>query len=151
MTDRVTGDAFLKRLNREIPLTCHMGLSAPLWDGHNLEMPAALLPNVNDKGTGFGGAQVALATLCGWSLTTLWLEEQGIKAAVVVKDSQVEYLKPVTGDFTVVSHLPEADELASVLAQFEQRGRTRLRLQVEVRQGEKVASRLQGQYVAFLP
>lgn len=151
MAERVSGEAFLARLKREIPLTCHMGLSTPNWNGQQLQMPAALAPNVNDKGTGFGGSQVALATLCGWSITTLWLEEAGIKASVVVKESQVEYLKPVTGDFVVETELPSQAVLDEALSRYRDRGRTRLNLEVRVRQGEKVALRLQGQYVAFEP
>ncbi len=151
MAEPVSGDVFLARLKREIPLTCHMGLSTPNWNGQTLQMPAALAPNVNDKGTGFGGSQVALATLCGWSITTLWLEQSGFKASVVVKESQVEYLKPVTGDFVVETELPPESVLAEALARYQARGRTRLNLEVLVRQGETVALRLQGQYVAFRP
>ena len=69
--------AFLQWLKESIPLAAAMQIEALQFDGQQLEMRVPLAANVNDKGTGFGGSIAALATLAGWSLTTLYLRRQG--------------------------------------------------------------------------
>ena len=139
---------FLRWLKGQIPLINHMGVGELVYDGRSLQMPAALAPNVNDKGTGFGGSLATLATLCGWSLVTLYLREQGRDCDVMIRDSQLRYLAPVTGDFTAVTVLPDAAELQTFMTFLDARGRGRLNLTGEVRQGDKVALTLEGAYVA---
>ena len=53
-----------------IPLTRAMALSVHCRGPDRLQLKAPLAANVNDKGTGFGGSQVALATLAAWGQGT---------------------------------------------------------------------------------
>lgn len=144
-----TADEFLIWLKSQIPLINHMGFGDLVYDGQSLQMPAELAPNVNDKGTGFGGSLSTVATLCGWAMVTLYLREQGYDSDVMIRDSQLQYLAPVTGDFAAVTVLPEQSELDSFLEFMVGKGRARLNLKVEIRQGDKVAMTLSGAYVAI--
>lgn len=144
-----TADEFLIWLKGQIPLINHMGFGDLVYDGRSLQMPAELAPNVNDKGTGFGGSLSTVATLCGWAMVTLYLREQGYDCDVMIRDSQLQYLAPVTGDFAAVTVLPEQAELDSFLRFMAEKGRARLNLNVEVRQGDTVAMKLAGAYVAI--
>ena len=144
-----TADEFLLWLKGQIPLINHMGFGDLIYDGRSLQMPAELAPNVNDKGTGFGGSLSTVATLCGWAMVTLYLREQGLDCDVMIRDSQLKYLAPVTGDFAAVVELPEQTELDTFLSYMEEKGRGRLNLEIEVRQGDKVAMTLSGAYVAI--
>lgn len=144
-----TAGQFLDWLKGEIPLINHMGFGDLVYDGRSLQMPAELAPNVNDKGTGFGGSLATLATLCGWAMVTLYLREQGRDCDVMIRDSQLQYLAPVTGDFVAVTELPEDAELTTFMSYMDNKGRGRLNLEVEVRQGDKVAMKLSGAYVAI--
>lgn len=144
-----TADEFLSWLRTQIPLINHMGFKPLQYDGKSLVMSAALEPNINDKGTGFGGSLATVATLCGWSMVTLYRREQGFDNDVVIHTSQLEYLRPVTGDFAAHVQLPDEAALTTFDAKMAERGKARLDLVIEVRQGEKVAMRLNGSYVAM--
>lgn len=144
-----TADNFLSWLRTQIPLINHMGFQPLQYDGRSLVMSAALAPNINDKGTGFGGSLATVATLCGWSMVTLYRREQGFDNDVVIHTSELEYLRPVTGDFAAHVQLPDAETLQTFDARMAERGKARLDLVIEVRQGDKVAMRLNGSYVAM--
>ncbi|UTW12432.1 YiiD C-terminal domain-containing protein [Marinobacterium rhizophilum] len=141
---------FQRWLLGQIPLLNHMGLGAIGYDGQRLSIPAALAPNVNDKGTGFGGSQATLATICGWSLATLLLREQGLDCDLVIADSHLEYLSPVTADFVAHARLPDTASLDAFLERLGSKRRARLDLVIELCQGERVAMRMAGRYVALL-
>jgi len=132
----------------QIPLLTHMGLGDFDWDGESLEIPAQLAPNVNDKGTGFGGSQATLATICGWSLITLLLRERGLDCDLVIADSQLEYRAPVDGDFNARCELPGPATVEAFLKRLRERGRAPLALEIEIRQGDKLALQMKGRYVA---
>jgi len=148
MTRQQTADEFLIWLKGQIPLINHMGFGDLVYDGHSLQMPAELAPNVNDKGTGFGGSLSTVATLCGWALVTLYLREQGRDCDVMIRDSQINYLAPITDDFFAEAALPDETELTTFMSYLDNKGRARLNLEIEVKQGDKVAMTLKGAYVA---
>jgi thioesterase domain-containing protein len=101
-------------------------------DDGRLRLSAPLAPNVNDKGSAFGGSLVSLMTLAGWGLVTQRLADAGLKADVYVADSQVRYLAPLENDLRAEAWLEEGDWDA-FLATFRQRGRARCRITACVR------------------
>jgi len=149
MSRQQNTEEFLDWLRGQIPLINHMGFKPLQFDGSSLTMSAELAPNVNDKGTGFGGSLATVATLCGWSLITLHLRSLGRDDDVVIRNSQLEYFLPVTEDFAAVASLPDAETLAGFNARMEAKGRARMDLIIEINQGDKVALRLTGSYVAL--
>jgi len=144
-----TADEFLNWLKGQIPLINHMGFKPLNYDGKSLEMGAELQPNVNDKGTGFGGSLATVATLCGWSIVTLHLREMGRDDDVVIRDSHLEYLAPVTDDFVARTSLPDEETVAGFDARMQAKGRARMDLVIEICQGDQVAMRLSGSYTAL--
>lgn len=141
---------FLTWLKPRIPLLEHLGIDSLNWDGQTLEIPTPLAPNVNDKGTGFGGSQAAIATVAGWCLTTLCLKERGLQCDVVIADSHLKYLKPVTADFMTRVTLAEVADADALAARVAKRSKGKLELAVEVVCGDQVCMRLEGVYVAIL-
>ena len=141
--------AFLAWLRNEIPIVEYMNFSPIGWDGHKLSMGAELAANVNDKGTGFGGSLASVSTLCGWSIITLFLREQGRDDDVVIRDSHIEYFLPVTSDFMAETQLPSDDELNLFLNKLHTKGRAGLNLVIEIFQDKNLAMRLSGAYVAI--
>lgn len=144
-------DQFLQWLKGQIPLINHMGFEQLQYDGATAAITAALEPNVNDKGTGFGGSLATVATLSGWSLVTLLLREHYHDCDVVIADSHLEYLAPVRGKFTATARLDEqADQSVSAFVErVQQKGRGRMDLIVELYDGDTLALRLRGRYVAM--
>ena len=111
---------------------------------------ASLGPNVNDKGTAFGGSLVSLMTLAGWCLVSGRLEQAGLQAEVYVADSDIRYKAPLRADLEAEATLAEGDWPA-FLRTLRQRGRARvtLRAQVPLPDGG-VATEMQARYVAIL-
>lgn len=140
---------FLAWLRGQIPLLEHLGIERLDWDGRRLEIPTPLAPNVNDKGTGFGGSQAAIATVAGWCLTTLCLRERGLDCDVVIADSQLQYLQPVTADFVTRVCVEDPAAVEALVARLHERGRGKLALTVEVCCQQQLCMRLQGVYVAI--
>lgn len=143
-------DLFLQWLKTQIPLLNHMGLGDLEFDGSKLLLPAALAPNVNDKGTGFGGSLATLATISGWCLTTLLLRNQSLDCDVMIRDCEMRYLAPVKGDFHAEVSLPDTDKVDGFLVRLEEKGRARLALDVSVIHNGEKALTMQGNYVAIL-
>jgi thioesterase domain-containing protein len=143
-------EEFLEWLKTQIPLLNHMGLGQLTYDGKQLVLPAELAPNINDKGTGFGGSLATLATISGWCLTTLLLKEQALDCDVMIRDCEMRYLAPVTGDFHAQVDVPSTHEIDSFLSRLKDKGRARLALEVFIIQGDVKALSMKGNYVAVI-
>ncbi|MEZ4600667.1 MAG: YiiD C-terminal domain-containing protein [Syntrophotaleaceae bacterium] len=139
-----------QRILEQIPLTGGIGLEIASYDGRELIMTAPLAPNRNDKGTGFAGSIAALATLAGWALVTLGVEERRGPAEVAICRSEIDYLRPITADFCARCRLPEEEALQDLLADLDQKGRGRLKVAVVVEQKQTQAVIFSGTYVVRL-
>lgn len=80
-----------------IPLLNNMEVSFDQFQEGELVISCPLEPNINDKGTAFGGSIAALATICGWLYTTLYARTRVEDCAAVIADSQMTYHAPGTG------------------------------------------------------
>ena len=141
--------AFLRELQQTIPLTRAMAISACDYDGQSLQLSAPLAANVNDKGTGFAGSLTALATLAGWSLTTLYARDLGEDVNVVAAESHVRYVKPVTTDFSASVDLPDTSLCQRFQERLQSRGKASLPLTIQIFQGAELALQLESVYVAI--
>lgn len=136
-----------RRLEEQIPLTRHMELRITRVDGAGLRMDAPLAPNVNDKGTGFAGALATLATLSGWALATLLAEQAtGVRCEAVVFESELRYLRPVSGDFHAVCAMPSEAQRKAFADALRERGRAKLELAAVVAQDGEDRVRYRGHY-----
>src|SRR5690554_7089544 len=140
---------FLAWLGEAIPLVEHLGIREMRRDGQRLVWQLALAPSLNDKGTGFGGALTAQATLLGWCWTTLWLRRRGLARDVVVAEATQRFLAPVTGDYRLVctpDHPAGPEQLASRLAE---RGKGRISLTHQLYCGDTLCLEANGSYVVL--
>lgn len=146
--DRAALDALETTLHREIPLTRAMGVTVAGFDAAGLVLRAPLAPNLNHKHTAFGGSLATLATLAGWSLLQLLLREQP-PATVVIQESAVSYLRPVTADFAARCALPPADTFDRFRRTLARKGMARIALEATIPAGEEIAVRFDGSFVAI--
>jgi thioesterase domain-containing protein len=151
--DQVTalGRVLQETLEHEIPLTRAIGLTVTRYDAFGLALRAPLAPNTNHKSTAFAGSLNAAATLAGWGFVWLILRERDLRGTVVIQDSTAQYRLPVRDDFVALCHAPPSEQLDAFVAALRRRGKARIALKVEVRNGdERTAVAFTGSYVVFL-
>lgn len=135
-------------LHRDIPLTRAMQVRVDSWQDHQLRLKVPLQPNCNLHSTMFGGSLYCAALLAGWGWLHLRLQEVGLHAAVVIKDAQVSYLLPVTGDALACCAAPAEAAWDKCIAAFERRGIARLHLNAQlVNASGEAAVLFSGQFV----
>jgi len=142
--------AFQDWLQQAIPLVAHLGLERMAWQGDTLVWHLSLAPNLNDKGSGFGGSLAAQTTLIGWCWTTLWLRSQGRAQDVVVAGAEQRYLAPVAGDYRLECRPALPDAVEALQARLAERGKGRLPLVQRLSVGDTCCLEAQGDY-AVLP
>ena len=141
--------ALRAKLAREMPVTQSLGIRVVGRRDGGLVLEAPLAANINHTGTAFAGSLNAAATLAGWGTVWLLLRERGIPAHVVLQDSAVHYVRPVTGDFTARCLPPEEPAVDRLVDALARRGRGRIELHAIVSDGEGDAVTFRGRYVAL--
>jgi len=132
-----------------MPVTQRLGVRLVGIRGGAVRLRAPFAANTNHAGTAFAGSLNAIATLSGWATVWLLLREREIAAQVVIQDSTVRYLRPVTGDFEAVCSPPAADAVAHLVESLTRRGRGRIELAIAVRDHQGEAVQFRGRYVAL--
>lgn len=142
-------EALRGKLATEIPVTQHLGLEVIRYDDRGLTLAAPLAQNVNHEGTAFAGSANAVATLAGWGWMWLTLRRAGHDGHVVLQDSAIQYLQPITTDFTARCLPAHHAEVQRLLTGITRHRRGRVRLEVEIRTGATVVATFSGRYVAL--
>lgn len=134
-------------LHTEIPITQAMEISVHSYANGCLQLAAPLAPNINHKDTAFAGSVNAVVTLAGWSLIWCVLDQAALPGIIVIQDSTIQYLRPITSDFVATCCLPTAGDITRFLAVLRRKGRARLALQAEIWDAQQIAVRFTGRYV----
>jgi thioesterase domain-containing protein len=132
-----------------IPVSKHIGVRVEHADTESVRLIAPLEPNLNHRMTGFGGSISALAILAGWSILWCRLHERTGGHNIVIQRNSIEYLAPVTADFTAICVAPSSSQWKRFERTFDQRGRSRIELDVEVKVAETLAATFVGRFVAL--
>ena len=139
-----------RALHAQIPLTRFMDVRVLRFDDKGLALGAALTPNLNHKMTAFGGSLNSLATLACWGMVQLLcIPERHGAITVVIQQSQVQFLKPVTQDFEAICPLPSEPAREKFLYHLERKGRARLELEASISTNAGIAVHFRGQFVAY--
>jgi thioesterase domain-containing protein len=138
--------ALEKRILTDIPLARHIGVRVVEFDGSSLALGAPLAANSNHKGTAFGGSLFSLAVLAGWGLLTAKLRERGVEGELVIQDSRVSYLVPVTGELVARAALPTGPELERFLRAVDRYRKGRIRLHAAIEHAGREAVHFEGTF-----
>ena len=146
------GDASARETERylhdRIPLSKSMQVSVVSVDGTGVLLGAPLAPNVNHRGTVFGGSASGLAMIACWTLIHLRLRRLPFETALVIRRNSVEYFPPLPADFEALAHAPEKESWDRFLAALAEEGKGRLDLTADIRCRGKSAGRFTGEYAA---
>lgn len=135
-------------LHQHIPISRAMGVRVLHADDERIELSAPLAPNVNHRETVFGGSAAAVATLAAWSLIHVRLKHLAIDARVVIQHSEIDYLRPIAGDFTGVAILDSAERWQRFLETLTRKGRARITLASSLHEQNQIAGAFVGDFVA---
>jgi thioesterase domain-containing protein len=141
--------ALRRKLTSEMPVTQRLGIRLGGAEGSGVRLHAPLATNINHRGTAFAGSLNALATLAGWATVWLVLRGHDLPGQVVIQDSTVRYVRPVTGDFEARCEPPTHDAVRHLLEAVKRRGRGRIELTVTVSDQAGPAVAFKGRYVAL--
>ncbi|MDW5376942.1 YiiD C-terminal domain-containing protein [Halomonas sp. HP20-15] len=141
---------FQQWLEAAIPMAGRFGMQRLYWQNAELLCDVRLEPNLNDKGTGFGGSLVAQSTLLGWCWATLWLRARGWRRDVVVAEATQRFLAPVTADYRLACRAAGAEEPVRFAACLDERGKGRIKLVQHIHVGDRLCFEAVGDY-AVLP
>lgn len=133
-------------LERCIPITRAMGITAESYDGNLLKLTAPALPNLNDKSTTFAGSSYSIAALSGWSLLFVKLVERDIEADIAVYNGQINYIKPAIGDFYALCSTPEPAIVAEFFDALASRNKARVTLNAVAYDAEGPVVNFTGKY-----
>ena len=136
-----------KFLHEQIPLTCAMGVHVTEWNGVRLVVTAPLEPNHNHLGTAFGGSLAAVATLAGYAL--LWLALEDRSAHIVIRSSAMSYRAPVRRGIRAVCVRPDDAAMAEFREKFHRAGKARITLRVVIEEDDATCVEFEGVFVAL--
>ena len=144
----MTPDALTEYLHQHIPLTAALGVRAVRCDTYEVEIGAPIKPNLNHRGTAFGGSLATLGIVSGWALLHLAMQRERLAARLVIQKSECDFAEPVDDEFAATSRLTEKEWLRFV-ATFKRYQRARITIHTDIRVRESTAVRHQGTYVAL--
>ncbi len=140
---RATEEFFHSR----IPITRAMGVRVGEYNGSQLKLVAPIALNHNHLGTAFGGSLSAIATLAGYGL--LWLELDDKSCHLVIRKSSLSFNRPVRREINAICRRPAAEELRVFKTAFAERHKARISLTVTIEEDGLVAVEFIGVFVAL--
>lgn len=142
-------EEFEEFLHDQIPITKGMKVKVEELNPSKVRLSAKLAPNINDKGTAFGGSISSLMTLCGWSMAFMIITEIDPRAQVVIQKSNINYLIPIRGDFAAECVVENEEVKEQFLDMYRERKKGRLKLKVRCYAGDALSAEYEGMYVAI--
>ncbi len=137
----------------KMPITQHLEFSLVADEEGRVRASAPLQPNTNHMGSAFGGSLSMLATVTGWAMMHQVVEEavEDVKrrVEVMIQESDIEYLRPVYENISVICERPDEDALERFQQMLDRWGRARLDLKCKIDAAGERAVTFIGRYVAL--
>ena len=136
-------------LHDHIPLSRAMGATVQALSAGGVTLEAPLAPNLNHRGTVFGGSASSLAILSAWALVHTRLRAEGLDSRLVIQRNSMAYGKPIEGAFTATSALARPEAWPAFLRTLRRMGRARIAVVSELRCDGQAVGRFEGDFVAL--
>lgn len=135
-------------MHQNIPLSLALGIQVNSASPQRIVLNAPFEQNINHKKTVFGGSLHAVATLACWSLVFINLKDL-TAFDIIITNSSVNYLLPVTSDFTVHCDIPEEATWNRFVRSLHLKGKGRIHLHAKIFQNGKLAVDYEGTFAAI--
>ncbi len=142
----MTPQALTTFLQQNIPLVTAMDIQVTTCDNEQVCLFAPLSPNRNDKQTAFGGSIAAIATICGWSWMFLHFQHLFPNSDIVIQNSNIRYIAPIYGDFTVKCFCKDNTQTQAVIQSCQQYGKGSMTLEIGCYYQDKLCATLEGKF-----
>ena len=133
-------------LQRAIPASAAFEARPVFYDGETLRLWAPLEANLNHQKSFFGGSAAAIATLAGWLLLFLKVQDLQEEASVVIQKSTMHFRKPVRADVVAVAQLADGESWLHAQQALRRYSKTRMRIRVGIWEGEEEKATFQAAY-----
>lgn len=130
---------------QHIPAAAALNLRVVESSPQRVVIAAPFERNSNHHHTVFGGSQALLATLSAWSLVYLNFPEAD--GNIVIRSSQIRYLKPAPSDISAVSICPDISDIYSVKQIIAKKGKAKIHIQCQLNCDGNVVSEWDGEFV----
>lgn len=148
----VNPQELIQTLKDKITLYEHLGIKVTEVGASRVCFEVSLDKNRNHKGTAFGGSLYAAAVLAAYALALAGLKHRGIETEnIVIAKGEIQYLRPVESDFTVVSTFFTTEEEESFFNDLQLKKRARGKIQSQIlADGGSLKASLVGDFVVKL-
>jgi thioesterase domain-containing protein len=138
---------FEKYLFKNIPVTRAFGIKITAFDDEQVSLKAEFKKNINHRSSVFGGSISNLLILAAWGRMIRVCDKIDRRANIVIKNSQVDFLRPIFEDFEAVcSHIP-GEELEPFHESFKRQGKGRLTIYSNIMINANVMATFKGDFV----
>ena len=135
-------------LYEEIPLTQQMGLTLVEFRPLQLIIKAPLKPNINDKGTVFGGSSSALMIITAWSLIKLNCQQFGIDADIVIHKNETTWQKALSSELIIKANIENSYDFGQIKKSIDSGKHQRVMCQIALHdQQQEIYSTMSAKYV----
>lgn len=145
-------DELERLIVEKMPITEHLEFELAADEQGRLRASAPLQPNANHMGSAFGGSLSMLATVTGWAMVHQMMQEamedMRRRVEVMIQESDIEYLKPVYENISVVCEPPDEDAKEQFREMLDRWGRARIELECKINAAGERAVTFLGRYVA---
>ena len=121
------------------------------YNEQELITTAPLNPNINDKGTAFGGSLSTITIISAWSLCWLISKELGFDSNnIVIIKNETSFRKPVTKDIVCHTEKPSFEEIKLLKQKLETKKSASLKIQSKIIEDGQTCVDFLGYYVIKL-
>lgn len=136
-------------LYHHIPISQSFGITVAYAALDKVILNAPLQANINHKKTVFGGSLHAVATLSCWGLLFLNTRKLARPIELVIQSSRIDYLIPVTNDFSAECILPSSEIWERFEKMLIKKGKARIELAATIYHQEQLAVNFIGNFAAL--
>lgn len=136
-------------LHAHIPLSAYMGVTVVSAGDDGVRLWAPLEPNLNHRGTVFGGSASALAILAGWTLVHARMRRMPFPVRIVIRRNAVEYDRPLPEAFEAFCPSPPDEVWEAFEEALARRSKARLTVSATLASGGETVGSFTGEYVVL--
>lgn len=138
-------------LKQEIPIAQAMGIKNFHLTNDRMSFQLPLSPNINHKGTLFGGSLYSACALGCYALFLYELRNANVHTNnIVISEGGIQYMAPVSEDAKVVATWKTPEERDQFFQVLKLKRKARVQMQGEIWSKDRICAEFIGTFVAFL-